>query len=150
MLPRVVQHKQKPSQATPLGGFASPHTFTLPVPPCSQHPAAPPIISSHRHISTKQRIITGQICSVNQLRGLHFLSVQLPPQQDLPKWMKPLLSTFGSCLEQLMEGKKNCHFTTLQKFNPLILHIITKEGDTSFDIILLNSVTVCYSECELK
>lgn len=43
-----------------------------------------------------------------------------------------------------------CRFTTLQKFNPLILHFITKEGDTSFDIILLNSMTVCYNECELQ
>lgn len=59
-------------------GYAASHTFPTPVPPCSQHPGAPPIISSQRDISTKQRI-TGQICSVNQLRGLHFLSVQLPP-----------------------------------------------------------------------
>lgn len=96
-----------------------------------------------------KRRITGQIRSMNQRRGLHFLSVQLPPQQHLPKRTKALLSAFGSCLEQLMEGKKMCYFTALQKFNTLISHVIAKEGDTSFDIIL-NSMTVCLSGHELQ
>lgn len=115
--PTVVQHNQ--NHHSP-GGCAAPHTFGTLVPPSSQHPGAPPITLVRKTSLWSKRGITGQICSMNHRRGPCFLSVRLPPQQDLPKWAKLQLSTFGSCLEQLMEGKKMCYFTVLQKFSTLI------------------------------
>lgn len=103
-----------------------------------------------RKPSLLSRRITGQIHAVIQLGGLCFLSVQLPPQQDLPKWMKPWLSTFGSCLEQIVEVKKMCYFTALQKVITFIAHAITKERDTLFDIAILNCMTVCWSVHDLQ
>lgn len=66
--------------------------------------------------------------------------------------MNEILAQHFWILPRTTHGRKEkmCRFTALQKFNPLILHIITKEGDTSFDTILLNSMTVCYSEHELQ
>lgn len=114
--PSVAQHNQ--NRHSP-GGCAAPHIrdtgtslFTT--------PRAPPITPVRKTSLRSKRGITSQICSVNQRRGPCFLSVQLPPQQHLPKWAKLQLSTFGSCLEQLVEGKKMCYFTVLQKFNTLI------------------------------